>query len=325
MLNKEDTIAAMNHFGKRRIPFLFVINFDMNENEVIPLSEVNNSEILFNINGIKNYKNEVSVNKEVAFEKFPVDFNTYSLAFNKVTKNINAGNSYLLNLTFPTSVETNLTLKEIFYMSNARYRLWYKEKFVVFSPEKFVQISDYEIASFPMKGTIDAAIENAEEKILNDPKECAEHYTIVDLIRNDLSMIAKQVNVEKFRYIEKISTNYKTLLQVSSKISGIMDKNFASEIGTLLFRLLPAGSISGAPKRKTLEIIKEAEICNRGFYTGIFGYFSGNVLDSGVMIRFIENTEKGMVFKSGGGITSFSNVEKEYNELIDKVYLTVKG
>ena len=73
-----------------------------------------------------------------------------------------------------------------------------------------------------------------------------------------------------------------------------------------------------------VKIITEAEICNRGFYTGIFGYFSGNVLDSGVMIRFIENTEKGMVFKSGGGITSFSNVEKEYNELIDKVYLTVK-
>ena len=174
-----------------------------------------------------------------------------------------------------------------------------------------------------MKGTIDATIENAEQVILNDPKETAEHNTIVDLIRNDLSMVAKNVRVEKFRYIEKIITTDKTLLQVSSKITGILEDDFQSRLGDIIFDLLPAGSVSGAPKKKTVEIIQGNENYNRGFYTGVFGYFDGSLLDSGVMIRFIEKTKNGLTYKSGGGITFMSNPESEYQELIDKVYVPI--
>jgi para-aminobenzoate synthetase component 1 len=84
---------------------------------------------------------------------------------------------------------------------------------------------------------------------------------------------------------------------------------------------LPAGSISGAPKPKTLEIIKKIEDYERGFYTGICGYFDGNALDTGVMIRFIEQEGDQLFFKSGGGITSFSDAKTEYQEMIDKIYL----
>jgi len=238
-------------------------------------------------------------------------------------RQINAGNTYLLNLTFPTQIETNLSLKEIFYNSRAKYKIWYKDKFVVFSPETFVKIKDGKISSFPMKGTIDATLKNARAKIMRDRKELAEHTTIVDLIRNDLSMVAKKVYVEKFRYIEKIRTNEKNLLQVSSKITGLLPNDYREKIGDIMFSLLPAGSISGAPKRKTVEIIEKVEKYNRGYYTGVLGLYDGTNLDSAVMIRYIENKNGKLIFKSGGGITNYSDVRKEYQELIDKVYVPI--
>jgi para-aminobenzoate synthetase component 1 len=158
-----------------------------------------------------------------------------------------------------------------------------------------------------------------------DRKEEAEHYTIVDLIRNDLNSVAKQVKVERFRYIERVETNYGALLQASSKITGKLPKDYEKRIGNILFSLLPAGSVSGAPKEKTVQIILETEGYDRGFYTGVFGYFDGVTLDSGVMIRFIESAPDGLIFKSGGGITHLSTPKEEYNEMIDKVYIPLPG
>ncbi len=322
-INKSHAEKIMNEYGKNKIPFLFIIDFDMLEPQVIKLNEVNTSEILFNINGRKNYEVQALPHKEIQFEKYPVSFEVYKKSFDKVLKQIRDGNTYLLNLTFPTTINTNLTLEEIFLQSNAKYKLLYKNKLVVFSPESFVRIEGNTISSYPMKGTIDSSIPNAEEIILNDKKETAEHNTIVDLIRNDLSMVASNVQVEKFRYVEKIVTNDKSLLQVSSKITGTLKENYNTRIGEIIFSLLPAGSISGAPKKKTIEIIKDAETYSRGFYTGIFGYYDGSVLDSAVMIRFIEKENDKYFYKSGGGITFLSDVKSEYQELIDKVYVPI--
>jgi para-aminobenzoate synthetase component 1 len=104
---------------------------------------------------------------------------------------------------------------------------------------------------------------------------------------------------------------------------GKLPNDYAQRIGSILFELLPAGSISGAPKKKTVEVIKAAETYERGYYTGVFGYFDGETLDSGVMIRFIENINGKLYFKSGGGITTFSNAASEYQELTDKVYVPI--
>ena len=172
-----------------------------------------------------------------------------------------------------------------------------------------------------MKGTIDASFPDAEKVILTNPKEAAEHATIVDLIRNDLSMVSQKVWVERYRYIDKIKTNDKTLLQVSSEVSGILPAEFDGEYGDLLLKLLPAGSITGAPKPSTVKISQDAENYARGYYTGVMGYFDGENFESAVMIRYIENQNGQMVFKSGGGITAMSNARDEYQEIIDKVYL----
>jgi para-aminobenzoate synthetase component 1 len=94
-------------------------------------------------------------------------------------------------------------------------------------------------------------------------------------------------------------------------------------LGDILFALLPAGSICGAPKQKTLEIIEHAEGYDRGFYTGICGWFDGENLNSAVMIRFVEQQGDKLIFKSGGGITSRSELIKEYQELNQKVYVPI--
>jgi para-aminobenzoate synthetase component 1 len=172
-----------------------------------------------------------------------------------------------------------------------------------------------------MKGTIDASIPHAEEKILSDEKEHWEHNTIVDLIRNDLSIVSEDVHVPRFRYIDRLKTSQKELLQVSSEIKGKLPENWQSNIGDMLLNLLPAGSISGAPKAKTVEVIRESEGQDRGYFTGIFGIYEDKSLDSAVNIRFIEKTHDGFQFRSGGGITAKSNMEEEYREMIHKVYV----
>ena len=110
---------------------------------------------------------------------------------------------------------------------------------------------------------------------------------------------------------------------MSSEIRGRLPEHYREELGTLFFKLLPAGSITGAPKQKTVEIIREAETYERGFYTGVMGYFDGQNLDSAVMIRFLEQTDDGLVYKSGGGITFRSDARSEYEEMVKKIYVPI--
>jgi len=262
-------------------------------------------------------------------KKDPISFEVYKKAFNKVIEEIQSGNTYLLNLTFPSIIETNCNLLEVFNSSQAPFKLYFKNKFVCFSPERFVKIKNNKIYTYPMKGTIDARLPNAKEKILSNPKEMAEHTMVVDLLRNDLGMIGKNVKVNKFRFIDKIKAGEKELLQVSSEIEATLPKNWQKNYLNLIIKMLPAGSISGTPKKKTVEIIKKVEGYDRGFYTGIFGITDEKTfLDSAVIIRYIEkptsNTPNSkFIYKSGGGITIDSNVKKEYEELIKKVYIPI--
>lgn len=321
-MDKNSAIDLMNSLGRQKKPFLFIIDFSM-ENPVVLAPEETGQDVLYDIEGSTNFTGSPESRQPLVFEKFPVSFGEYRERFDSVCAEIRRGNSYLLNLTCRTEIRTNYSLFEIFRFSQAKFKLLYKDLFVVFSPEIFIQIDENRIRSFPMKGTINAGIEDAERKILEDAKELAEHYTIVDLIRNDLSMVAKKVRVERFRYVDRVRTNTGELLQVSSSICGDLDDDYRARIGNILFELLPAGSVTGAPKEKTVEIIRETEAYDRKYYTGVFGFFDGSKLNSGVMIRFIEKTGDRLVYKSGGGITSFSDAFLEYNEMVDKVYVPV--
>jgi para-aminobenzoate synthetase component 1 len=317
-----DFIESMNRLGQEKVPFLFMVDFEMTNPLIVKLNEVDRQEILYSIQGFTN-ANISSPSGSVSMEKWPGPFLDYKKKFDKVLGHLEYGDTFLTNLTVKTEVKLGCTLYDIFSQSKAKYKLLYKNQFLVFSPETFVHIKDGKIYAYPMKGTIDASIKNAQEKILSDKKELAEHTTIVDLIRNDLSQVASHVVVTRFRYIDEVRTREKNLLQVSSEICGELDADYANHLGSILLKLLPAGSVSGAPKPKTLEIIKAVEEEVRGYYTGVFGYFNGKDLDSGVMIRFIENSHDRYFYRSGGGITTQSDVESEYQETIDKVYVPV--
>lgn len=315
-------VDLMNSYGADREPFLFIIDFEMKRSEIHKLSNLPD-EIKFSTPLLSNIASGQISARPFSLKKYPVSFNHYSAAFENVQKNIRMGNTYLLNLTFPTEVKSGLSLEEIFLMSVAKYKLLYHDKFVVFSPETFVRIKNGEIKSFPMKGTIDASIVNAEAAIMTDDKEMAEHNTIVDLIRNDLSIISDNVIVSRYRYIDRIKTGESELLQVSSEITGRLKKDYESRLGDIITGMLPAGSVTGAPKKETVRIIKESENYERGWYTGVFGVYNGKQLDSAVMIRFIEQADDRFFYKSGGGITYLSDPVKEYEELISKVYVPV--
>lgn len=310
----------MNEAGKRREPFLFGLEFEMESGFFIadPMSQ---QDILFDVNGAGNLTRHPEDPPPYQFTRHPEPFETYSQRFDKVMEGLRRGDSYLTNLTIKTPVTTSLSLGEIIRYSNARYRLLIPERMACFSPECFVTMKQGRVITYPMKGTIDAAIPGAEEQIMHNQKETSEHNTIVDLLRNDLSRIATGVKVNRFRYIDRLHTSNGEILQVSSEIEGLLPENYRDQLGTLFFKMLPAGSVSGAPKRATLLMIRRAEQEPRGYYTGVAGYYDGETLESFVLIRYIAQQGGALFFRSGGGITANSLSRNEYGEALQKVYL----
>ena len=313
----------MDELSLKKVPFFFMVDFLLEKVEVFQENEIEEESLLIDFQNFKNMKTTEAENAEIELKILSESAEIYRKGFDFVQENLRQGNSYLTNYTVKSEIAINLTLKEIFYHSKAKYKVWYNDEFVFFSPETFVEIIDDQIYTYPMKGTIEASIENAVEILKNDVKEKAEHFTVVDLLRNDLSMVADDVQVDEFQRIDFIKTQQKDLYAMSSKISGKLKPEFQNKIGTVMKTLLPAGSILGAPKPKTLEIIAEAENYDRGFYTGVCGWFDGENLDSCVMIRFIEKENGKLFFKSGGGITHLSKFADEYQEMKNKIYVPI--
>ena len=313
----------MDELSQQKVPFFFMIDFLMKNVEIFTENEINEDILLVDFQYFKSFYNKEANFKNVELKSFPESEESYRRGFDCVLKNLRLGNSYLTNYTRKTEIETNLSLEEIFYRSEAKYKVLYKDQFVFFSPETFIKIIDNQINTQPMKGTIDASLENAIEILKNDKKEKAEHYTVVDLLRNDLSQVADDVKLDHFQRIDFLKTQQKNLYAMSSDISGRLKPEFQNKIGSIMKTLLPAGSILGAPKPKTLEIILKAENYDRGFYTGVSGWFDGQNLDSCVMIRFIEKENGKLFFKSGGGITHLSKFADEYTEMQNKIYVPI--
>lgn len=315
---KEATIfKQMNQLGRERTPFLFMIDFLKTEGMVVPLDELSH-QIQYQIGG-----ETPAFDREVVLKKQPIDLEAYKQQFNLAQLEFRKQTASLINLTCATPIEINLNLEEIYKYAHAKYKLYWKDHFVSFSPETFVKIKDGKIYSFPMKGTIDASIENAAEKILANEKEENEHRNTVNLIRQELEKVSKNVTVNRFRYIDEVQTHDQKLLQVSSEVCGELGTDFHEKLGDLFNDLLPGGSICGVPKEQALQIIEEVETYDRGFYTGVWGVFDGESVDSGVLIRFIEQSQNGLVYKSGGGITIQSEAEAEYQEMLNKVYVPI--
>ena len=127
-------------------------------------------------------------------------------------------------------------------------------------------------------------------------RRCVKRYTIVDLMRNDLNSVATDVHVERFRYVERIATSSGAILQTNSEITGRLAPEMAYRFGDVILPMLPAGSITGAPKEATVELIRRAEPVARGWYTGVFGYFDGEEMQTAVVIRCLQRAADGRLF-----------------------------
>ncbi|MDQ3142385.1 MAG: aminodeoxychorismate synthase component I [Bacteroidota bacterium] len=307
----------MDSLYSKRIPYIFLISFCKTMGYCIKLCDLNRGEIDFSFNdsSLPSFKNDFQFNSK------PIPYPTYLQSFQKVQDFIQQGDTYLCNLTFETEIQTTLDLKTIYDYCLAKYKFFSKDQFVFFSPERFVHIRDNIISTNPMKGTITAELPNNSDILLKDPKENSEHNTIVDLLRNDLSIVATQVRLANFKYLDKIKTHKGSIWQMSSEISGTVRPEYRQTPAKIFDSLLPAGSICGAPKNRTVEIIHQVENYHRGYYSGVIGVYDGTEIDSAVMIRYIEKKGDKLVFKSGGGITYMSDPIKEYQELNNKIYV----
>src|SRR5882757_5432884 len=163
----------LNQWGHEEVPFLFLVDFELENLQAWKINEVP-EDILFSLDSFSGDISPTDYPKKISLTKYPISFSEYNAGFEFVKERIGLGDSYLTNLTIKTKIDIDSSLEELFLRSKAKYKFCWKNKFLVFSPETFIQIKQNKIYSFPMKGTIDASFSNAEQLLLSDPKELSE-------------------------------------------------------------------------------------------------------------------------------------------------------
>lgn len=318
----DDLRIQMNRAACDGQPFLFAVDYELNEGVFIRDPDFQ-TDILYRFAHASNAEAvAASEDPSTILDYRRLSKETYAAKFDIVRRALLRGDAYLANLTVRTPVSGIDSLRQAFTCAVAPYCLYVPDRFVCFSPERFVRIdADGSIFANPMKGTADADEPDAARKLLDDEKETFEHNTVVDLLRNDLGIHARNVSITRFRYIEAVLAGERRLLQASTEIRGRLGRDWRRHLGDALFSMLPAGSCSGAPKESVLGVIREAEKEPRGYYTGVFGLFDGCRFDSAVMIRYIEERDGSFYFRSGGGITALSEIDAEYDEIYRKIYI----
>ncbi|MBR0271470.1 MAG: anthranilate synthase component I [Methanobrevibacter sp.] len=195
------------------------------------------------------------------------------------------------------------------------------------SPETLVKVNDNKLYTFPLAGTRPRGKTpqedlDLEEELLNDEKELAEHNMLVDLGRNDIGRIAKigSVSVDKYMSIERFSH----VMHIGSTVSGILRDDLDCLVA--LDSILPAGTLSGAPKIRACEIINELENNKRGIYGGAIGYvdLSGN-LDTCISIRIAFKRNNKVFIRSGAGIVADSVPDNEFDECMNKAAAVINA
>lgn len=189
------------------------------------------------------------------------------------------------------------------------------------SPEILVRVRDGKVVIRPLAGTrrrgVNAVEDKAlEEELLADPKERAEHLMLVDLARNDVGRVSRvgTVKVTESFVIER----YSHVMHICSNVEGELDDKYDA-LGALIAGF-PAGTLSGAPKVRAMEIIDELEVERRNIYGGAIGYFAGDgSMDTCLVLRTAIVKDGIMIAQAGGGVVADSNPAAEYQEALDKM------
>jgi len=277
-----------------------LIDFDYQKPEVI--SNINKDNYINIVKKIKKYIYEGDVIQVVPSQRLQRKINVTPLEIYKSLREINPS-PYMYYLDFGE-----------FQIAGA-------------SPEMLTKVQDGVVSTHPIAGTRPRGNNNLEDKkmekeLLSDPKEIAEHIMLVDLGRNDLGKVCEPgtVNVTNFMGIERYSHVMHIVSNVEGKLSSEFDNYDA-------FRsCFPAGTLSGAPKIRAMEIISEMENERRGPYGGAIGHFdfSGN-MDTAIAIRTLVIKDGVAYAQSGGGVVFDSNPELEYKETLHKASALLKS
>ncbi len=251
----------------------------------------------------------------------------YSAKIERIKNYIEAGDTYQVNFTDSVTARTPLSPAQAFAALSASQPVSYSallnlatRHILSFSPELFFRITNGRISTRPMKGTMPRGLDLAEDeqqaaRLQSDEKNRSEHVMIVDLLRNDLGRICASgsVRVDDIFSVER----YATLLQMTSTISGTLRPGL--RYYDIFRALFPSGSITGAPKIRTMEIIRELESHPRGVYTGAIGHIAPNGSATfNVAIRTLV-LEQGVAHMGvGGGIVADSVAASEYRECLLK-------
>lgn len=286
------------------------------------------------INKIKNFNTEIdNLFKSINEIKKEVEYSSnfqkeeYIETVDKVKNYIKDGDIYITNLTQRLMVKTEKDPFEVYSKLRsinpapfAAYLNLDGFKVVSSSPERFLKIKDGIVETSPIKGTRPRGKTLEEDNILkneliNSEKDKSELLMIVDLERNDLSKVCKE-NTVKVRSLFKLE-EYSTVFHLVSTIKGELKDDISSI--DCIKECFPGGSITGAPKIRSMEIIDEIEKVRRGIYTGAIGYlgFEGNV-DLNIVIRTIVMKDNYAYMGVGGGITYESDCKFEYQETLEK-------
>jgi len=255
----------------------------------------------------------------------------YHQAFEKIQRYIQAGDCYQVNLAQRFSVQASgsgwaayQTLREISpapFMAYMNLQDNYSEIEVLSaSPERFLQVNGEHVETRPIKGTRPRAADPIKDRenaasLQNSPKDRAENLMIVDLLRNDIGKVCETGTVHANHLFALES--FANVHHLVSTVTGKLKSNMTTI--DLLRACFPGGSITGAPKLRSMEIIEELEPNRRGIYCGAIGYigFDGN-MDTNIAIRTAIYSHQQMRFYAGGGIVADSECEKEYRETWDK-------
>lgn len=238
------------------------------------------------------------------------------------------GITYEVNYTYPSLLETNLSDDELYEYLLPKQKTPYNafirnrhETVMSFSPELFFKISGRNILTKPMKGTVrrgDTPEEDARHRefLATDTKNRAENIMIVDLLRNDLGIVAKDGTVKADRLFEV--EEHPTLFQMTSEISAELRDDVT--LYDVIKAIYPCGSITGAPKVSTMRVIAEAEPYSRDVYCGAIAFIHGDEAVFSVPIRILQkrHDEKCFRYFAGGAITYDSTAGDEWNETITK-------
>ncbi|QAR33823.1 anthranilate synthase component I family protein [Geovibrio thiophilus] len=255
------------------------------------------------------------------------DKNVYMQRCERTLEEIRSGNTYQLNYAVAHSFRDPLfePLNEFFRLtgdSPAAFAAYFdagRYKILSSSPERFIKADNGLILSQPIKGTLRTENEGLTDahRLTENPKECAELAMIIDMIRNDIGISSRlgSVEVSGFKSVFRINS----LLQMYGNVTGELRED--ADVIDLLLDAFPGGSVTGCPKKRSMEIIDSLEPFMRGIYCGsIFRIGGEKNMDSSICIRtgVYDTSEKTFTFYSGSGIVTDSEPPSEYNETMSK-------